>query len=85
MMNCREATRLLSERQERPLGLREQLSLRVHLLLCHLCREFGKLVGSLSTQAHHYGQEDDVDNSSEWKLSAESKERMQRGLEDQPP
>lgn len=47
MMNCREATRMLSEAGERRLGLGERLSLRLHLALCGACRRFGQQVGLL--------------------------------------
>ena len=34
MMNCKDATRLMSERYERTLSLRERLSLKVHTAMC---------------------------------------------------
>jgi len=40
MLNCYEVTRLLSAAQDRPLSLKEQLSLRLHLLVCGGCRHF---------------------------------------------
>jgi len=36
MLNCRQATQLLSERQDRPLNLNEKLSLNVHIGCAHL-------------------------------------------------
>jgi len=47
MLNCLEATRLLSERQERPLSLRERLALLFHLSMCRLCRAFDRSVKQL--------------------------------------
>ncbi|QBK04711.1 zf-HC2 domain-containing protein [Hylemonella gracilis] len=37
---CRQATRLLSEQQDRPLALGEQIPLGLHLLACPYCRNF---------------------------------------------
>lgn len=37
MLTCRQATQLLSEKQDRPLFLREQSSLQLHLLACRSC------------------------------------------------
>ena len=37
MLNCKEASRLLSQRQDRELTVSERLSLRVHLALCEAC------------------------------------------------
>lgn len=42
MLSCREATRLLSQAQDRPLSLSEQVQLYVHLGICAGCRNFGK-------------------------------------------
>lgn len=40
MISCREATRMMSEGQERALGAGERLRLRLHLGLCAACRNF---------------------------------------------
>jgi hypothetical protein len=34
MMNCKEATRLLSEKKDRPLSGKEKTSLTFHTLIC---------------------------------------------------
>lgn len=56
MLNCREVTRLLSESQERTLGVSERVSLKMHLLLCAGCRNFGQQMGSLRQIARAYVQ-----------------------------
>ncbi|MGZ8231102.1 MAG: zf-HC2 domain-containing protein [Burkholderiales bacterium] len=40
--SCREVSELLSQAQDRPLGVREKLALYVHLPLCNGCRNFKK-------------------------------------------
>lgn len=42
MMMCKQATRLMSLKQDRPLSFKERLSLRMHLLMCGDCRECDK-------------------------------------------
>ena len=42
MLTCRQATHLMSEQLDRPLSLRERLALRLHLLICRGCRNFGQ-------------------------------------------
>ena len=42
MLTCKDASALLSQAQDRPLGLRERLVLKLHLLLCHGCTHFGR-------------------------------------------
>jgi hypothetical protein len=40
MLSCKEATRLLSESQDRKLDLPEKMQLEVHLAMCKGCRNF---------------------------------------------
>lgn len=41
-MNCIQATKLLSEAQERQLSKRERRGLRFHVFICTACRRFNK-------------------------------------------
>jgi hypothetical protein len=61
MMMCKEATRLMSLKQDRPLTLRERLSLRLHLAMCDPCRECDKQFTLLHDVGRHFEpkQEDD--------------------------
>ncbi len=56
MLNCRKATRLLSEAQERPLKLGEKLSLKMHVLMCSGCRNFGEQIKVLRRIARAYAE-----------------------------
>ena len=40
VITCKEASRLLSQSQDRPLGRFEAWKLRVHLRLCNVCTRF---------------------------------------------
>jgi len=40
MLSCREVTRLVSQGQDRGLGLGERVRLRLHFALCAGCRNF---------------------------------------------
>ncbi|KRH99917.1 zf-HC2 domain-containing protein [Curvibacter sp. PAE-UM] len=42
MLNCKQATQLMSEAQDRKLALGEQLPLRLHLFMCVGCRNYGR-------------------------------------------
>lgn len=37
MLNCKEASRLISQQQDRALSIGERLSLQMHLALCGAC------------------------------------------------
>jgi hypothetical protein len=39
---CREAATLLVAREDRPLGLGDQIALRLHLLACAACPRFAR-------------------------------------------
>lgn len=49
MLNCREATRLISDKQERTLSAKERLTLQLHLMLCGGCQNFNRQIPFL----HH--------------------------------
>ena len=40
MLNCKQASHLLSEAQDRKLDLSEGMPLRLHLLMCDGCRNY---------------------------------------------
>jgi predicted anti-sigma-YlaC factor YlaD len=40
VLSCKEATRLMSEAQDRKLGLAERVQLEMHLAICKGCRNF---------------------------------------------
>jgi len=42
LLNCKQASHLMSEAQDRPLALGERLPLRLHLYMCVGCRNYGK-------------------------------------------
>ncbi len=44
MLSCKEATRLISESQERKLSLLETVPLRFHLMMCTGCHNFSKQI-----------------------------------------
>lgn len=42
MITCEQASRLISDRLQRQLGLRDAATLRLHLALCDGCRRFAR-------------------------------------------
>lgn len=54
MPSCRESTRLMSEARERGLTAVERVALRVHLLMCSACRNFGKQLHFLGAAMRVY-------------------------------
>ncbi len=47
MIDCREASRLISQNADRGLPLWQRAQLRLHLFVCDACTNFSKQVGQL--------------------------------------
>lgn len=54
MLNCKQATQLLSEKQDRPLTTKERIALRFHLSLCGACSKFGKQMDQIHLISKRY-------------------------------
>ena len=52
--SCKQASVLLSQSQDRPLGLIERLRLRAHLAICERCRRVSAQFGFLRTAVRRY-------------------------------
>ncbi|GAB4216760.1 MAG: hypothetical protein Fur007_17420 [Rhodoferax sp.] len=56
MMNCQQATRLISESQDRALSLSEKVALKVHLMMCSGCKNFSLQIPFLSQAMKAYAK-----------------------------
>lgn len=67
MMNCREATKLLSDAQEQALPMAERAALQMHVMLCSGCDRFKQQMDSLRTMMRTYakGEGEDEDDDKE--------------------
>ncbi len=54
MLTCKQVTRMLSEAQDRPLTLGERISLKMHLLICKGCDNFGQQMRFLRNACRSY-------------------------------
>ncbi|MDO9237121.1 MAG: hypothetical protein Q7U28_13945 [Aquabacterium sp.] len=59
MMNCEQATQLLSESQDRDLAMSERTLLRVHTWICTGCRNFGGQLGFMRQAMKGFAEHDD--------------------------
>jgi hypothetical protein len=55
ILNCKEATRLVSQGLDRRLGFAERLALRLHLAICDGCTNFRKQVQFLRRAVQRLG------------------------------
>jgi len=56
MMNCREATKLMSDAQEKPLLLKSRFGLEIHLMMCSGCHNFKEQMDALRTMTRAYAK-----------------------------
>ena len=63
MLTCRQATQLLSERQEQRLTWQSHTALNWHLMMCRSCRRFGQQIQTISQLSKQYKHHDDLDES----------------------
>jgi hypothetical protein len=61
MMNCQQATRLISESQDRPLSLSEKMALKVHVMMCAGCKNFSLQLPFISQAMRAYAKGKDED------------------------
>lgn len=67
MMNCLEATRLISESQERRLSVPEKVTLKMHVMMCSGCKNFSLQIPFLGKAMRAYAQWEDDAGSKEAK------------------
>lgn len=54
MLNCKDATRMMSEAHDRPLSMSERVSLELHLAMCKGCRNFKQQMNFLREACRRY-------------------------------
>ncbi len=79
MLTCKDASRLVSEHQERPLGFRERLGLRLHLWMCANCRRFERQIHLLRRALRKAASHAETDAQGP-ELSPEAHERIRKAL-----
>lgn len=63
MRTCRDVTRLVLQREDRALSLRERLSVRVHMWICAACPRFEQQVRLMRVACRRwraYAESDDT-------------------------
>jgi hypothetical protein len=79
MLNCRQATRLISQSMDSSLPWHRRLGVRFHLLYCVWCRRYAAHLRFLRKATNQLSPEDLALSSH--KLSREAKEQMQARLQ----
>lgn len=81
MLTCKEASRLISEGQDRPLKRMEYMGLRFHLWICDNCRRFERQMGFLHRALHLLGEQLETGSQGP-DLPHEARDRIRQVLQD---
>ncbi|MDP2430578.1 MAG: zf-HC2 domain-containing protein [Pseudomonadota bacterium] len=83
MLTCKDASHLISESQERPLGIWERWGLRLHLWMCVSCRRFVRQMALMRQALRMLGQRaeaDAQDDGNSADFPPEARERIRKAL-----
>ena len=78
MLTCKEATQLISESLDHKLSFRQQVAVRIHLLMCKFCARYRKQLLMLRDLAEHPFYLEEMETHVT--LPQEARERIQRSL-----
>ncbi|HZV61091.1 MAG TPA: zf-HC2 domain-containing protein [Methylophilaceae bacterium] len=81
MLSCKQSSQLLSQALDRKLLRRELMALRLHLMLCSMCRRFGQQVSGIRSLVRRSRQLMEQDET--LTLPPEAKQRIARALQSQ--
>jgi predicted anti-sigma-YlaC factor YlaD len=70
MMNCKKATQLLSEAQDRELSLTDRAALKIHVMMCSGCSNFSQQLNLLRSFTRNYNQGNDASSCPEYEGSS---------------
>jgi Putative zinc-finger len=79
MLNCKQASQLLSQSLERKLNLRERWAIRWHLLICDMCTQFAAQLNIMRNAIRQMTQSIELDSSLQ--LSESAKQRIMQAMQ----
>jgi hypothetical protein len=79
MINCKQASQLISQSLDRNLSLRERCSLRLHTFICDACSRFGQQLHSIRLALKRMGEQ--VENDTGITLPSETKSRIAQSID----
>lgn len=78
MLSCREISALASESLDREMRFRERIGMRLHLMLCSVCRRYVKQIRFLSTASRVL--KDKVLEDTQPRLNDAARQRIEKRL-----
>ena len=78
-INCKEASQLVSQAMDKPLGWRQRFDLWVHLAVCGMCRQFMKQLRLMRATLQRMVNQ--AENDPSVKLTDEARSRIRKALD----
>jgi putative zinc finger protein len=79
MMNCKQASQLISRGLDVTLSKRERLALKLHLLMCKYCSRFRQQLMAINVAISKIGKQ--IEDDPNIRLPDETKARIVKSLE----
>jgi len=80
MLNCKQASELMSLAMDTQLSFGKKMSLKLHVMMCHGCSNFMSQISFLRKAGRHSGT---YSHHEPMRLSDEAKKRIQNALKAQ--
>ncbi len=78
MLNCKQASQLISQSLDKKLSLRERFGLKMHLFICKYCKRFSQQIQKLHVTIHSISKQTEEDENI--KLPEEAKKRIVKSM-----
>jgi predicted anti-sigma-YlaC factor YlaD len=79
MLDCRQASQLISQSLDRNLTLRERFALKLHLFICEFCRQFSQHLQTLHVALKQMTSS--IENNNTIEMPADAKKRITDSVE----
>jgi hypothetical protein len=79
MLTCKDVSKLVSESLDRKLPLRQRMAVRLHIMMCRMCRAYQKQTLLLRNAVKAYAHSLDKGDSSE-SLPEDAAHRIKKAL-----
>jgi len=79
MLDCQQASQLISKSLDRQLSWRERFAVRLHLLFCQYCKRFSQQLITMRTALNRLSQS--IENNADIRLPSETKNRIASAIE----
>ena len=80
MLNCKQASQLISQGLDKKLSMRERFALQLHLLICKYCKRFSQQLKKLHVTISSIGKHIETDESIQ--LPTETKASILKSIQE---